>query len=241
MIARKYTDEALQNVHTQLSDLIRDNVPSGNSGSFFNTILQLTCSFRQEMDNLATSQVLLPSQLIPNIWGGCKELLEGLSLMGPPSCSASWPASLIEWVTAVPTPKGVPGPLKTPTKSNPANPGPVKGTPESGKRQLTIKEASEKYWNSEDRGKEDEEARKQEEKRRAKPTIPVLSLAEHEDTIDDLVKQNAPSWASQPADKASTSGAQDQVKAWLKHPVPVESDNEPLSNEAEELRPKSRK
>ena len=121
------------------------------------------------MDNLATSQVLLPSKLVPNLWGGRKELLEGLSLMGPPSCLASWPASMVERVTAVPAPKNLPGSCTTPTKSDS---GAAKGNPESGKKQLTLKEASAKYWGSKDRGKEDEEARKQEEKHRKKSTGP---------------------------------------------------------------------
>ena len=198
VIARKYTDSALRNVHTQLSVLIRENIPSEQTGSFLNTVLELTCSFQQEMDNLATSQVLLPSQLIPNIWGGRKELLEGLSLMGPPSCSASWPASMVEWVTAVPTPKNLPGSRTTLTKSDPRA---VKGTLDSGKKQLTIKQASVKYWGSKDRGKEDEEARKQEEKRRKKSAGPVLSLAEHEDAVGDLVKRHAPSRVTQPTAK----------------------------------------
>ena len=240
-VSRRHTDNALWNIHSQLSDLIRDNVPSDRAGSFFNTLLELTCSFRQDMDRLATSQVLLPSQLIPNIWDGRKEVLEGLSLMGSPSCSASWLASLIEWVTVVPAPKKALGLLKTPTKSDPTNPRAVKGTLDSGKRQLTIKEASKKYWGSKERRQEDEEARKREEERRKKPAVPVLSLAEHEDTVDDLVKQHAPSRVSQPANQASTSGAEDRAKARLKHLLPVASDNEPLSDEAEEPKAKSQK
>ena len=158
--------------------------------------------------------------------------------MGPPSCSASWLASMVERVTAVPAPKNLLGSCMTPTKSDS---GALKGTPDSGKKQLTIKEASVKYWGSKDRGKEDKEAPKQEEKRRKKSTGPVLSLAEHEDAVDDLLKRHAPSRVTQPAGKASTSGAQDRAQAHMKHPIPVESDNEPLSNKAEELKSKSRK
>ena len=95
-VARRYTDDALQNIHTQLSDLVKEHVPKEQAGAFFNTILQVTCSFRQEMDNMATNQVFLPSQIVPNLWGSRRGLLEGLSLLGPPSCSASWPASLVE-------------------------------------------------------------------------------------------------------------------------------------------------
>ena len=237
VIARKYTDNALRNIHTQLSGLIRDHIPPEQTGSFLSTVLELTCSFRQDMDSLATNQVLLPSKLIPSIWGGHKELLEGLSLMGPPSCSASWLASLVERVAAVPTPKNLPGPRTTPTKSHS---GAAKGNPESKKKQLTLEEASAKYWGNKDRGKEDEEACKQ-EKRRKKSTGPTLSLADHKDPVDDLVKRHALSRVTQPAGKASTSGAQDRAQARMKHPVPVDSDNKPLSDEAAEPKSKSQK
>ena len=150
VVARPYTDEALRNIHAQLSDLIKEHVPAEQTGAFFNTILQVTCSFQQEMDNMASNQVFLPSQIIPNLWGSRRGLLEGLSLMGPPSCSAR-PASLVEWVTAVPTPQNVLGSSKTPTKSNPPTPGAVKGTLDSGKKQLMIKQATRKYWNNPER------------------------------------------------------------------------------------------
>ena len=161
--------------------------------------------------------------------------------MGPPSCSASWPASLVDWVTAVPAPQKVLGSSKTPTKCNPSPLGAVKGTPDSKKKQLTIKEASVKYWRNPDRGKEDEEARKQEEKCWKKPTGPVLSLAEHEDSVSDLMKRNPPSWVSQPADKASSSGSKDRGKVRIKHAMPTESDNEPLSDQVDQPKTKSRK
>ena len=133
-VARRHTDEALRNIHTQLVDLGKEHIPQEQAGAFFNTILQVSCSFQQEMDNMATSQVLLPSQIVPNLWGSRRGLLEGLSLLGPPSCSASWPASLVERVTAVPACQNVPGSLKTPTKSNLPPPGTAKTTPDSGRK-----------------------------------------------------------------------------------------------------------
>ena len=66
-VAWQYTNDALQNIHTQLSDLVKEHVPEDQAGAFLNTILQVTCSFRQEMDNMATNQVFLPSQIVPNL------------------------------------------------------------------------------------------------------------------------------------------------------------------------------
>ena len=133
-VAQQYTDDALRNIHTQMSDLVKEHVPEEQAGAFFNTILQVTCSFRQEMDNMATNQVFLLSQIVLNLWGSRRGLLEGLSLLGLPSCSASWPASLVEWVMSVPDPQSVPGSSKTLTKSNHPPSGAVKATPDLGKK-----------------------------------------------------------------------------------------------------------
>ena len=66
-VARQYTDDALQNIHTQLSDLVKEHVPEEQAGPFLNTISEVTCSFRQEMDNMATNQVFLRSQIMPSL------------------------------------------------------------------------------------------------------------------------------------------------------------------------------
>ena len=135
---------------------------------------------------MATNQVFLLSQIVPNLWGSRRGLLEGLSLLGPPSCSASWPASLMERVTAVPAPQNVPGSSKTPTKSNHPPSGAVKATPDSGKKShQSAKQVARLFWGDPERGKEDAEVRKQEEKRRKKSTRPVLSLDGHEDLVTD--------------------------------------------------------
>ena len=122
VVARRHTNEALRNIHTQLANLAKEHIPPEHSGALFNTILQVTCSFRQEMDNMATNQVFIANQIIPNLWGSHRGLWERLSLLGPPSCSASWPASLVERVTAVPACQTVPSSSNTPTKPN--NPPP---------------------------------------------------------------------------------------------------------------------
>ena len=239
-VAWQYTDDALQNIHTQLSDLVKEYVPEEQTGAFLNTILQVTCSFRQEMDNMATNQAFLPSQIVPNLWGSHRALLEGLSLLGPPSCSASWPASLVERVTAVPASQNVLGPSKTPTKSNPPPSGVVKATPDSGKKShQSAKQITRLFWGDPERGKEDAEVCKQEEKHQKKSTGPVLSLDDHEDLVTDLMKWATPSRVSQPPNKASSSSSKDRGKARVKHPPTDQSDNEPLSDRADELKAKS--
>ena len=192
-VARRHTDEAMGNIHTQLVDLGKEHIPQEHAAAFFNTILQVSCSFRQEMDNMAMNQVLLPCQIVPNLWGSCRGLLEGLSLLGPPSCSASWPASLVERVTAVPTCQNVPGSTKTLTKSNLPPPGATRTTPDSRKKpHHSAKQATGLFWKDDARGKEDAEARKLEEKHWKKSTGPVLSLDDHEESISNLLKWAPP-------------------------------------------------
>ena len=191
---------------------------------------------------MATNQVLLPCQIVPNLWGSRRGLLEGLSLLGPPSCSASWPASLVERVTAVPACQNVPGSSKTPTKSNLPPPGAAKTTPDSGKKpHHSAKKAAGLFWKDDARGKEDAEARKLEEKHWKKSTGPVLSLGDHEESISNLLKRAPPSRVSQPPGKAPSSGSQQREKARGKHVPGDRSDDDPLSDRADEPRAKSHK
>ena len=158
VVAWHHTNEVLQNIHAQLVTLAKDHIPPEQTGALFNTILQMTCSFRQEMYNMATNEVFLPNQIVPNLWGSHRGLLEGLSLLGPPSCSASWPASLVEWVTAVPACQNVSSSSKTLTKPNNPPPGAVKTTPDS-RRKHSTKQAAGLFWSDDARLKEDAEAR----------------------------------------------------------------------------------
>ena len=236
-VARHHTDGVLRNIHAQLVTLAKEHVPPEQTGALFNTILQMTCSFRQEMDNMATNQVLLPNQIVPNLWGSHRGLLEGLSLLGPPSCSASWPMSLVEWVTAVPACQNVSSSSKTPTKPNQSLSGTAKTTPDSGKKH-SAKQAAGLFWGDDARRKEDAEACQLEQKRRKKSTGPILSLGDHEDTIANLLKRAPASRISQPLSKASTSGSKHWEKVWGKHP-PAKLDDEPLSNRADEPKAKN--
>ena len=239
-VARWYTNEALRNIHSQLADLAREHMSEEQAGTLFNTILQVTCSFRQEMDNMATNQVFLPSQIVPNLWGSRRGLFEGLSLMGPPNCLASWPASLVEWVTAVPACQNVLGSSQTPTKANLPSSGAMKTTPDSGKKpHQSTKQVARAFWGDEARRKEDAEARKLEEKCRKKSTGPLLSLGDHEDSIATLLKWAPASWISQPPSDVSGSGSKCREKVQGKPPPAYPLDDEPLSDRADEPKAKN--
>ena len=193
------------------------------------------------MDEMAINLLFPGSQLVPNVWGARREVLEGLSLVAPPSCSASWPASLVERVAPVPGTSGQSGSAKTPTK--PSNPGANKLTPGSGKKTQPIQQAAGMFWgDKKKREKEEADARAQEEKRRKKPSGPILSLDEHEHSITELTNRAAPSRSAQPSGKTPSSTPKDRVKP-RRDPiaVPDPSDDEPLSDQANEPKAKARK
>ena len=241
-ISHHHTEKALKNVHTQILDLIRTHIAGPEqAGVFFNTILPITCSFRHQMDEMAINLLFPGSQLVPNVWSARREVLEGLSLVAPPSCSASWPASLVERVAPVPGTSGQSGSAKTPTK--PCNPGAGKLTPGSGKKTQPIQQAAGMFWgDKKKREKEDADARAQEEKRQKRPSGPILSLDEHEHSITELTNRAAPSRSAQPSSKTPSSAPKDRVRP-RKDPmaVPDPSDNEPLSDQANKPKTKARK
>ena len=238
-ISRHHSEKALKNVHTQISDLIRTHVAGPEqAGVFFNTILPITCSFQHQMDEMAINLLFPGSQLVPNVWSAHWEVLEGLSLVVPLSCSANWPASLGR---PVPGTSGQSGSAKTPTK--PCNPRAGKLARGSGKKTQPIQQAAGMFWgDKKKREKEDADARAQEEKRRKKPSGPILSLDEHEHSITDLTNQAAPSRSTQPSSKTPSSAPKDRVRPWKDSTaVPNPSDYEPLSDQANEPKAKTRK
>ena len=241
-ISRHHTQEAQKNVHTQILYLIQTHVVGPEqAGVFFNTILLITCSFRHQMDEMAINLLFPGSQLVSNVWSARQEVLEGLSLVAPPSCSASWPASLVELVTPVPGTSGQAGSAKTPTK--PCNPRAGKLTPGSGKKTTQIQQAAGMFWSDKKkREKEDADARAQEEKRRKKPSGPILSLDEHEHSITELTNRAAPSRSAQSSRKTPSSAPKDRVRP-RKDLIAVSdpSDDEPLSDQANEPKTKAHK
>ena len=184
---------------------------------------------------------------MPNIWGAHQGLLEGLSLLGPPSCPASWPASLVKRVTAVPTLKAALVVPPTPVTSNtPSEPSKGKLPPgSSGKKSGPLKQVTD-YWKDLERKKKDEESHKwEEEKCRKKPSGPVLSLAERKEPVTSLTSKAAMSRVSQPPSlptQTPSVSQKGQGKVRRDSPTPFDlSDDEPLFDKVGEPEPKSHK
>ena len=89
--------------------------------------------------------------------------------------------------------------------------------------------------------KEEAEAHQWEEKHWKKSTGPVLSLGDHEESIASLLKRAPASRISQPSSQASGSGSKCWEKSWGRLPPADLSDDEPLSDKADEPKAKNHK
>ena len=225
---RKHTEKAIEAVNVQLSALVHRHVPLQQARVFLASLLQVMCSYWQEMDGMATSKVILPGQIVLNLWGVSRSMMEGLTLLGPPNCRASWPASLVERVSVEPANKATPVGLTTPVKCD-TSLGSSKGKlplGSSGKKSVLPKQVT-NYWDNPEKDKEDEESHRREEERhqKKKPSGPVLSLDEHEELVLLLTSKAIPSRVSQaPGLPARTpfEGKRGQGKVQWTSPVRVQ-------------------
>ena len=196
---RNHMEKAIEAVNVQLLALVHRHVPPQQAGVFLASLLQVLCSYRQEMDGMATSQFIIPGQIVPNLWGISRTMMEGLTLLGPPNCPASWLASLVEQVSAEPTNKATVVGLTTLVKRDTSSvPGKGKLHPGSSSKKSALPKRITNYWEDDERKKEDEESCWWEEERcQKKPSGPVLSLDKHEESVMLLTSKAAPSRVSQ--------------------------------------------
>ena len=197
------------------------------------------------MDGMTTSQVILPGQIVPNLWGVSRTMMEGLTLLGPPNCPASWPASLVEWVSAESVKKATLAGLTTPVKCDTSVPKGKLHPGSSGKKSAPPKRITE-YWDDNERKNEDEESHQQEKERhKKKPSGPVLSLDEHEELVMLLTSKAAPGRVSQGSGLppcTQSEGKRSRSKVRRASPVQFNSlEDELLSDQTGKPEPKSRK
>ena len=154
---RTHMEKAIEAINVQLLALVHHHVPPQQAGVFLASLLQVMCSYRQEMDGMATSQVILPSQIVPNLWGVSRTMMEGLTLLGPLNCPASWLASLVEWVSAEPINKATLVGLTTLVRHDTSVPSKGKLHPGSSSKKSAPPKRITEYWEDDERKKEDEE------------------------------------------------------------------------------------
>ena len=198
---------------------------------FLATLFQVMCSYQQEIEGIAASQVVLPAKIIPNLWGISQSVMEGLTLLGPPGCPASWPSSLVERITAEPVKKTASPRFTTLVKRDSSVPGKGKSqSGSSGKKSIPPKRITE-YWDDEEQKKEDKESCHREEEKKKKPAGPVLPLDKHEELVIALTSKTAPSRVSQapglPA-RAPSDSKRSRSKVQRASPVQLNSSEDEL-------------
>ena len=242
---RTHTEKAIEAVNVQLSALVHRHIPPQKAGVFLASLLQVMCSYQQEMDGMATSQVILPGQIVPNLWGVSRTMMEGLTLLGSPNCPTSWPVSLVEWVSAEPIKKVTLAGLTTLVKRDTSVPKGKLNPSSSGKKSAPPKWIAE-YWNDVERKKEDEESCQWEEERhKKKPSGPVLSLHKHEELVLLLTSKAAPGQVFQgsrlpPCTRSEGKRSRSKVR-WASPVRFNSSEDKLLSDKTGKPEPKSRK
>ena len=235
--ARKHIEEAFLCLHHKLPVLIHQHVLLVQAGGFLATIFHIMCMYQQEMDNMVLSQTIMPVQVIPNMWGVQQGVTEGLSLLGPPTCPASWPVSLVKQVDGHPTPtqRATSVPPVTTVKSSSGKSSSGSGVKKSKPKKIPD------FWNDSEREREDKESNKWEKEKQCQKSrgVPILSLAEHEEQlVSSLTAKTAPHQVFQPAGLPSQVIAvapefgQDWEKTRRSSPHAANSlDDDPLSDQ----------
>ena len=244
--AQKHIEEAFLCLHHKLPALVHQHVPPAQASVFLAAIFQIMCMYQQEMDNMVLSQTIMLAQVIPNMWGVRQGVIEGLSLLGPPTCPASWLASLVEQVD------GHPAPAQRATSVSPVTL--VKSSGGKSSSGSGVKKSKPKkipdFWNDSEREREDEESNKWEKEKQHQKShgSPILSLAEHEEPVSSLTAKTAPHRVSQPAGLPSRVIAvapefsQDREKTRRPSPHAADSsDDNPLSDQDLGTKSKGRK
>ena len=90
--ARRPTELAVIEVHEQLAPLTDEYVPPGQERVFLSRAFNIICSYAQEIHSMVLSQVVVPTQVVPGIWGTWRGVLAEAPLLAPQLGPATTPA-----------------------------------------------------------------------------------------------------------------------------------------------------
>ena len=141
-------------LHLKLPALVHQHVPLAQAGVFLAAIFQIMCTYWQETDNMVLGQTVMLAQVVLNMQGVQQGVIEGLSLLGSPTCPASWLVSLVKQVDKEPTKRTTLVPPVTPVKGGSSK----TSAGLSGKRSL--QKQIHNFWNDPERETEEEESRR---------------------------------------------------------------------------------
>ena len=172
--------------------------------------------------------------------------MEGLTLLGPRTVLQAGQLLWSNGCLLKPISKATPVGLTTPVKRDTSSiPGKGKLHPGSSGKKLAPPKRITDYWEDDERKEDEESCRWEEERHQKKPSGPVMSLDEHEESVTFLTSKAAPSRVSQAPrlpSHAPSEGKRSRSKVRQASPVRFNfSEDEPLSDKASKLEPNSRK
>ena len=81
--AQTPTEEAVVEVHEQLAPLTEQHVPPGQERVFLSGAFNVICAYVQEVRSMVLGQAVLPTQIVPGIWGARRGILAEAPLLAP--------------------------------------------------------------------------------------------------------------------------------------------------------------
>ena len=81
--ARAPTEKAIVEVHDQLAPLAEQHVPPGQERVFLSGAFNVICAYVQEVHSMVLGQAVLPTQIVPGVWGAWRGILAEAPLLAP--------------------------------------------------------------------------------------------------------------------------------------------------------------
>ena len=81
--ARAPTEKAIVEVHDQLAPLTEQHVPPGQERVFLSGAFNVICAYVQEVRSMVLGQAVLPTQIVPGVWGARCGVLAEAPLLAP--------------------------------------------------------------------------------------------------------------------------------------------------------------
>ena len=203
-VARQPTELAIIEVHEQLAPLTSEFVPPGQERTFLARVYNVICSYVQEVHSMVLGQAVVPTQIVPGIWGALWGILAEAPLLAPQIGPAEVPTPPKEVRDAGTTKKAETGTQSEPApplanvkpstaevpaqrvppqqlvalmsnKKSPAKSSKSKSTPGSGGRRSHTQQSVHTLWNDPERRREDEAfERVRAQGRRTEPPVIIM-------------------------------------------------------------------
>ena len=81
--ARAPLEKAIIAVHDQLAPLAEQHVPPGHERVFLSGAFNVICAYVQEVRSMVLGQAVLPTQIVPGVWGARRGILAEAPLLAP--------------------------------------------------------------------------------------------------------------------------------------------------------------